>query len=80
METRTAKTIARPIGRPNPSGVKAFAVMAAEMAMIAPTDRSTPPVPMTSAIPVDTMITTEVCTASSWMVPRVRKLFVAAAL
>lgn len=79
----SASTIARAIDWPYPpeeAGATTFASTALAMAMVAPTDRSTPPVPMTSAMPSETMITGGSCANSSWTVSRVKKLVVKNAL
>ena len=52
--------MANAIGAPKPlleDGLTNFASTALAIAMVAPTDRSTPPVPMTRAMPSDTMMT-----------------------
>ena len=60
--------------------ITALASTALAIAMIAPTDRSTPPVPITSAIPSDTMITGGSWENSSCRVATVTKFGVAATL
>ena len=79
----TANSIATPIEAPSPPSPGAStkrASTALAIAMMAPTERSTPPVPITSAMPSDTMITGGSWANSSWIVARVRKLKVKRAL
>ena len=64
--------MATPIEAPKPPSAGAStkrAITALAIAMMAPTERSTPPVPITSAMPSDTMITGGSWANSSWMSP-----------